>query len=274
MTRSERRGPLQRGPHALVRDPVAPGRPRDGRREDGGDDPALAVDERATGVARPDPAAEGRHRALDRAAAERVRRHDGPRVPEPAGADGVGPVEREAEDRRRRAGAAGRPRSAGAARRARRRAGSPGRRAGRKAMTRASRSRRLTPELHDRVVLPGHDVRVGDHRPRPRDPARPLHAQPARGPEHAHDGVAGIADLRVARDRRARRRDVGRRPLERREGVEARERVEQRSRRGQELVELAEDERALDVARGGCARPASAAPPRRPPTRSRVRARR
>ena len=108
--------------------------------------------------------------------------------------------------------------------------------------------RRVTADLHHGVVLPRHHVGVGDHLARAAHPAGPLDAEPARGAEHPHDARRGGAHGGLARDRRKRRADVGRGAGDGGQRIQARQRVEDRPRGRQHPVELAEDQRALDVA--------------------------
>ena len=101
--------------------------------------------------------------------------------------------------------------------------------------------------LHDRVVLPCDDVRVRDDEPARGDPAGALDPEPARRALDADHARGRVADLRVPRDRRPRRRHVRRRARDRRKRVEPRQRVQDRPRRRQHAVERAEDRRPLDV---------------------------
>ena len=94
---------------------------------------------------------------------------------------------------------------------------------------------------------PATHMRVGDHLVRARHPARALDRQAAGGAEHAHDAARGRAHARGPADLGQRRRHVGRGAGQLRQRIEARERVQDRPRGRQQLVELAQDDRALDV---------------------------
>ena len=137
---------------------------------------------------------------------------------------------------------------------------------------------------------PGDHVGVGHHDARRGHPAGALDADAARGAEDLDHAVARRGHLRVARDRRPRRRHARLGSVDPRERVERAQRVEQRAGRRQHRVELAQDRRALDVApdvgprlqrhraehpgdraarrRRSAPRPARRRPPRRPARRT------
>ena len=201
-----------------------------------------------------------RHAAARRAAAVGVLRGRGRGRAEPPGLDVVRPVLGEAEDRRR-----------GSRRRAhvhreRRRPRHPGRAQHRDVVRDVEPdhvgivARADALELNRRVVLAGDDVGVGDDDPVARHPSGALHAEAARGPEHAHHALRRRLHLRIARDLRVRRPHARRRAADLRQRVEPRERVQDRARRGQRRVQPLEDLRLLDVARGARALRGSGAP--------------
>ena len=107
--------------------------------------------------------------------------------------------------------------------------------------------RRITTGLDGRVLLAGEHVRVGHDDFRLDHPAGALDRQAAGGAEHAHDAARGAPHTRRPRDGRLGRGDVRRGAGDLGQGVEPRERVQDRAGRRQQLVELAQDRRALDV---------------------------
>ena len=112
----------------------------------------------------------------------------------------------------------------------------------------ASRPGPCAPHEHARVALARDDVGVRDHEPGAGHPARPLHAEPARRPEHLHDAVRrrrATRALRAMPRRGGATSTIG--PVDVRERVEAAQRVEQRPGRRQDRVEALEDRRALDL---------------------------
>ena len=114
----------------------------------------------------------------------------------------------------------------------------PGRQAGRDAA-----------DLDRRVGLARDHVRVGHDEPGAGDPAAALDAEPAGRADDPHDAAARRADAGRGEDAARRRGHVGGRPADRRQRVKARQRVQDRAGRWQQLVEAAQDRRALDVVR-------------------------
>ena len=220
-----------------------------------GDHAALAVHGGPAGVARAHQAAQRGDPALHRPAAVGVLADHGARAAHARRLDVVGPVLRVAEHR---GAGAGRGRlvhrqrpHAGDARHAQ-----DGEVVAHVEVDRLGvEALALAAQLHRGVVLPGHHVRVGDHHAVGRHPARALHAQPARGAEHAHDAAPRGAHLGVAGDRRVGRRDARVGAGDRGERVEPGQRLQQRPRRRQHLVQAGQHRRALDrLAQAGRAR--------------------
>ena len=173
-------------------------------REDRGDHAAPAVHHRPAGVARPHQAAQGGDPALDRAAPVGVLADHRARPAEARRLDVVG---------RRSPGSRARPPTCRAGAPSSASAGDardPGRRAARQVVARVEPdrlgvvARALAPQLDGGVVLARHHVRVGDHHAVAGDPARALHAEPARRAQHPHHAAARRAHLGVARDGRVR----------------------------------------------------------------------
>ena len=153
----------------------------------------------------PHGAAQRDDRAPHRAAAVGVLGHDLARLPEPPRAHVVRPVEREPEDRRRRAGAR-------VARDVERRRVEAGDAQDGDVVARVEGDRlRVEARIgaarqHARVVLPGHHVRVGHDDAVGGDPARALDADAARGAEDLHHAAPRLRrPAGRARSRRAAR---------------------------------------------------------------------
>ena len=194
-----------------------------------------AVDHRPARVAGAHRAAQGRDRAAHRPAPVGVLGDDLARLPEPAGAHVERPVDREAEDRRRR------PRLRVVGQRQRRRA-QPGHAQHRDVVARverdgaAPRSARPRPRSSTRVsLLPGHHVRVGHHQPGARPPSRSPRSparRRCRGSSPRWPRAARTPS--VAGDRGRRRRHARLRAVDPRERVEPGERVDQPAGRRQD----------------------------------------
>ena len=118
---------------------------------------------------------------------------------------------------------------------------------GSKSITSASSPGGLPPTWTVVSVLAGDDVRVRDHEAGRRDPAAALDPEPARGAEDLDDARARVLDAASGENPSRRRRHVRFRTAHRRDRVDPRERVQQRPRGRQQLVQLLEDRRALDV---------------------------
>ena len=224
---------------------LAARRPGD-RREHGGDDPTGFVDHRPARVAGPHPTPQRGDAAHDRPVAVRVLGADDLGLTDPAGLDVERAVERIAEDRRAGAG----PRIGGQLQRRLVQAVDAQHRdvvVGVEVDHVGVEPRRVAADLDRGVGLPGDHVGVGDHQPRSGDPAAALDPEAAGGAEHLHHAAAGGGDAARRDDAAGRRRHVGGRPAHRRQRVDPRERMQERPRRRQQLVELLEDRRALDV---------------------------
>ena len=147
----------------------------------------MPVDHRAAGVAGAHGGPERRDLAPHRTLPVGVLGEHRARRGQPRGANVVGPVEREAEDRRLAPGPP--PSASGSAR-------TPCRLATRRIATSFFGSKKtgrgvepgaVPAQLDGRVVLPGDHVRVGHHEPVAGHPARALEAQAAGGAEHPDD---------------------------------------------------------------------------------------
>ena len=99
-------------------------------------------------------------------------------------------------------------------------------------------------ELDQRVLLPCDDVRRRHNEAARSDPPRPLHAEPARCAEHAHDARPRREDCRRSREARIRWRHRRNLAGKRRERVDPGKRSEQLARRDN-VVQMAEERRAL-----------------------------
>ena len=97
-------------------------------------------------------------------------------------------------------------------------------------------------------ALAGDDVGVGDHQAGRRRPSPlPSTPSPQAVPNTRTTLWRAARTPGLARMRALGRRDVGGGTVDRRERIEARQRVEDRARRGQDLVQGAQDRRVLDV---------------------------
>ena len=100
---------------------------------------------------------------------------------------------------------------------------------------------------HSGVVLAGHDMGIGDDKVRRRRPAGSLDAEAAGRAEHPYHRATGAQDVWIVGARGIGWCDGHRRSGERGSRIDTTEGVEHRPRRGKQLVEAAQDRRALHV---------------------------
>ncbi len=217
-----------------------------GRGEDGGQHPAVEIDDRSARVAAAHAAAKRGHPALHGSAPVGVGAGDEPRASDARRDDRQRAVLRDSRPRRR-------PYPGAALDELERRQVELGHIEDREVVVRVvvddRRAEGGAPVGRDRgVVLAGDHMRVRHHEMRPGHPARALHAKAAGRAQHLHSGLALRRAPRGSRARRVvGRRDVRIRAAYRRRGVDPSQDVKQRARRRQRFVEAREDRRALDL---------------------------
>ena len=233
----------ERVPDDIGRDAVA-ARRADACSEHRGLDGTLRVDGRAAGVTVFDLPAQARDPARDGAASVRVVSADPGGLADAARLCGERPVAGIAEERDRG------PRfRAHEPKRVRLETGHAQHRdvVPRVERDRLGVERKATGSFDSGRVLPGDDVRGGHDEAASGDPAGARDSEPAGVSKHPYDAWRRLADTGPVQDCGVRRRADGERAFDREQRVDPRERMED-GRRRQQVVELANDHRALGVA--------------------------